>query len=451
MRRACEAVALLALSLFSMNALAQSFLGTWSAQGSAGPVVLSVQQDAAGTVTGTLSGNGATMHLNGAMEEQGMAVGSLSDDQGMVFFAMTIQGDRLMFTIMALGPDGNLDEENARVIAFSRGEAPAPAPAPPAAPPPADDAARRPPPTAEPAGTPATAPPAAAKKAAPPSKPPADGQVYRHPVGFTFRYPKGWKAQDTGDFLRLVPPNEAKAEGGSAEVYGVWGESVAAEGIPSAADPRNGQYIDGLMSQRSPPLRRQGEAQNIALGQGTGAKLTWSGEGAGGKPIVAVAYVAVIGNLGVSLFAVGLSDPVEKRRQDMEAMFGSFSVGEAQRDPSLVGNWSYFGTTAITNNSVWETDYSRAQLASDRKGTLSFSPDGSYRRVDSSHMIVGAGDVWLEDKSEEKQQGQWFAADGNLTLVDDKGNTYEYQYRVEQGAGKLLLGQGSKGTVWKRE
>jgi hypothetical protein len=117
MRASVLAASLLALAL---PASAQQFTGTFTAQGQAGPITLTLQQAAGGAVTGTLSGNGAVFQVEAQPEEAATIVGTATGPQGRLFFEATLQGDQLHVIFVEPGPDGQPNYDTAQELAFAR-------------------------------------------------------------------------------------------------------------------------------------------------------------------------------------------------------------------------------------------------------------------------------------------------------------------------------------------
>jgi len=279
--------------------------------------------------------------------------------------------------------------------------------------------------------------------------PPATKRMtYRHPVGFKFMYPADWKAQDTGEMLVLTPPNQGQSPEGPTEVYFVAGESVAGEGINDAMDPAVVEYLDKNVRQLAPHLRRAGSPSRISLSQGKGAVLDWEGKGQDGKTYAARAYVAIINDSGVGLYALGQKKLIEKRCAQLQQMFASFGFTQSQRDPQLVGKWHLSATNAIDNQSPFETSWSRAQAVGDTKTDLELRPNGTWTRVDEFHMIAGAGGLWVESNDRDVDEGIWCAGNEQLHLITKDDMWESYQYRIE--GARLRLVSGKKGLVWQR-
>jgi len=278
------------------------------------------------------------------------------------------------------------------------------------------------------------------------------GKVYRHPVGFSFWYPATWSIKEHEAFLQLIPADAGQNAEGPTEVFLVNAEDVSQDGIRSPTDPRVIEYLGQLVRSSWPFLQQVGGAEPIKMSAGKGVMFRWAGKNPRGDEIDARAFVSLLRNHAAVLLAVGFKERIRAREVDMGRMFQSFGFGEGQRDAALVGRWTLVGVTSITNESPFETAWSRAQLASETKSTLVFAPDGRWERNDKNHMIVGAGGVWLEDKSEETQRGKWNAGDGRLFMVweDQSWDDFRYQIRRTAQGIELRTLRGKKGEVWHK-
>lgn len=200
-----------------------------------------------------------------------------------------------------------------------------------------------------------------------------------------------------------------------------------------------------------PTLQRTGSPTTINMIQGQGVLLNWEGSNHQGQRVEARAYVAIINNYGVSLVALGLKGLPAKREADLRKIFDSFAFGQSQKDPNLMGRWQLFATNSLTNQSPFETDWSRAQMVSDKNSTMEFRADGTWLRTDKSHMLVIAGGTYLEDKSSDSSGGRWYASSGVLIMIWEDNSWEEYQYQIHQTAQgrQLRMVCGNSGQVWK--
>ena len=180
--------------------------------------------------------------------------------------------------------------------------------------------------------------------------------------------------------------------------------------------------------------------------------MNWQGTSPNGGVVCARAYISLIKGSGISLIALCLKDRLEAREAELERIFTSFALGEGQRDLRIAGSWNFLTTHSITNWSPFETAYSRAQMAADRTATLVIRPDGTWTRTDKTHMIAGAGGVWLESNDTKESKGTWYAGNGSLSLIWDDKSWQEYKYQIRQTPQgvRLLLTSGGKGELWER-
>ncbi len=277
------------------------------------------------------------------------------------------------------------------------------------------------------------------------------GKTYRHPTGFSFWYPADWSTRIEGELLLLVPKDQQIGAQGPNEAYIVYGESIAGQGIHSPSDPRVTQYLDQIIMSALPTLQRTGAPTPINMIQSQGVLLNWEGANNQGQRVEARAYVAIINNFGVSLIALGLKGLPAKREAELRKIFESFAFGQGQKDPNLMGRWQLFATQAITNQSVFETDWSRASMVSDKSSILEFRADGTWLRTDKSHMLVIAGGSYLEDKSCDASNGRWYASNGVLIMIWEDNSWEEYRYQIQQTSQgrQLRMVCGDSGQVWK--
>ena len=290
------------------------------------------------------------------------------------------------------------------------------------------------------------------KKAGPPLNIGEKGQMLTHPTGITVWCPKGWQTKMLDGILQMVPPDAGQGE--NYESYFLTSESVEGTGIQQADHPSVIQYLDEQMMALGYELgvafQRHGTKQTIATGQGqrNGIRLDYRANSNYG-PVNASAYATIVKGWGLVFAGVGVGDRLDRRSQSIKRIFSSFDVGEGQKDQRLVGNWHLLDTRAITNQSVWETDYSRAKLVSEDSSSIRFNPDGTWYREDRSHMIAGAGGVWLEDKSSSKQSGRWNADGKHLFLLWEDGSFANYEYRFE--GNNLKMAYEKTLEVWTRQ
>lgn len=126
--------------IFSGAVQAQDFSGTYTVTNDAGgTVTLSLNQDAQGQVTGSLTAPGVRYEVNGMVEE-GSVLGTVSNEMGGLYFAAEFDGAQLYMTLFEPDAYNQPNYDTGQTIVFSRAGGAQPTPAPqqaPAAPPPA--------------------------------------------------------------------------------------------------------------------------------------------------------------------------------------------------------------------------------------------------------------------------------------------------------------------------
>jgi len=277
------------------------------------------------------------------------------------------------------------------------------------------------------------------------------GKLYRHAIGFTFWHPETWAVKELQGYLQLTPPDPGMKDNGPTELYFVIGERVADEGIVRPNDPRVLEYLDAQVHNVAPTLQRVGAVGAAAMANGEGASLRWQATSADGSVVRALAFASIIKQHGVALMAIGLKERLDAREAVLREMFASFGFGEGKRDPQLAGKWSLVSTYALSNESPFETSWSKARMVSERQTALTLSPDGTWHKVEARHMLAGAGGLWIEDKGQKVSDGTWNAENGSLYMMGKDDSWEQYQYQLRQGAEgrELRLVSGKTGLAWK--
>jgi hypothetical protein len=119
MLRFRSAILTLALLCGAGAAVAQDFTGSFSAPlGTGGRLALVLQQDAAGRITGTLTGN-ATFHVL-AQVQNGQLTGYAITTAGRLYMDGKLQGGDLVLALAEVGPDGQPQVQTARTVTMMR-------------------------------------------------------------------------------------------------------------------------------------------------------------------------------------------------------------------------------------------------------------------------------------------------------------------------------------------
>jgi hypothetical protein len=164
-------------------AFAQNYRGTYTMTSGGVTLTLSLEQDAAGRITGTLlSTKGTRFRLDGKIEE-GIATGTCSGDSGQSYFEAEFEDGKLIFTTVEVNAGG---EGSSRSLEFVRssGSATKTAPQTPAKPAPRSEAAPK-------------------QQAPAPKSPDSGKRVNDLQMGISFIPPTGWMAQKRGEGFLL--------------------------------------------------------------------------------------------------------------------------------------------------------------------------------------------------------------------------------------------------------
>jgi hypothetical protein len=262
--------------------------------------------------------------------------------------------------------------------------------------------------------------------------------TYRHPLGLTFTIPEGWQVAEIDDGLQMTPPDAATEGGQPVEIYMIL--ASPAEGITSPADPQVGQFLDSALRNYFPFLQSGGNPQQMNVGGSPGALYTWSGKNQAGKDVLARSYVVILQNYALSLIGLGYSQNLQARTTVLDQMFVSFSIGQRQIDPQIVGRW--------TMKSEHSTSYSHAVDTY----VLDLNNDGSMIQRSSTFMSItgmeatGGTYTDLADTGTDVDgRGTWSVGNNNLYLLWDDGDISVFQYNLSFGEqGRVLVMQGHK-------
>jgi len=277
------------------------------------------------------------------------------------------------------------------------------------------------------------------------------GQLLKHPSGFSFWVPAGWQTKMLQGIMQVHPP-ESKPDADKYETYFVTTETTGA-GV-SIHDPQIIQYLDQMMIELGRELggiafsrSKSPTKVDIPQGKGKGLKAIWTGQSNVGQ-VKAEVYSYIHNNTGCVLIALGVKDRLEKRSATISRIFNSFSVGEGKLDSQLVGSWQLKRVNSMTNWSVFETSYSRAQAVNESNSTLTFKADGTWERVDQSQFLAGGGGLWVESNDKSVSKGKWNADSGALFMLWQDKSFEDYKYKLD--GSNLIMMSGKTGQQWKR-
>ena len=106
---------------------AENFAGTYTARNPAGNVVtLTLEQDAQGKVSGTLSGQGTSFKVEAEVRPEGL-LGIVTGESGALFLISRLRGNELDVVLAEQGPNGQPNMQATRQFVMTRGAAKKPA------------------------------------------------------------------------------------------------------------------------------------------------------------------------------------------------------------------------------------------------------------------------------------------------------------------------------------
>lgn len=265
----------------------------------------------------------------------------------------------------------------------------------------------------------------------------ANGQVYRHSTGWSFRAPKGWTVQVDAQEQFKLTPSGADANG---EGYGLG----YAPG-PKISDVSGAAFIgimEAEMKRLLPILSRTGEPQRLTIPLGPAAVMTWGGTTNDGTTVRARTYTAPFADGAISLIALGTPANLDKRDADLRTVFASLrreALPKEDTDSALAKAWrqrlSGKKLTQIESyNSGSSGGYnSRMDIVLRTDGRITFAKNSSV-----SIYVDGASGG---NSGEKKGGGTWriFSRGSQVLLaVTPEARQTEF-FVLSESQGKTLL------------
>ncbi len=402
-----------------------------------GPKMVVIVEQKNDALSGSIALNGKTFALTAAAPKDGGSKGSFESDGATFDVTLTKSGDELVLltggTTYTLGRwtppnplagENPLDRKPLRVAGVTI-EVPQ-------------------------ADEPATPKPVAPKPVAPK---PVDGVStagwthFVHPQGLSFDHPPGWTLQQD-DSLLLVPNDVVRnADNQVLELYVV--NADTADGITDPASAKAVQVLTQQVQSEFPFLQPQGQPERMSCRGGGGAIHSFAGTSPSGQQSLAKVHALIVGDVAVSLYAIGEASLIQKRLTTIRAVFKSYQFKRparpatpppAQRpaagslDPNLVGYWRH--TKIYLSGGFSMTTDHHLLLAAD--GTCFWN----------SNSAGGMGGVSVSSRGEGwSYQGTWSASNGTLTQKwASHGTTEVYDYYLE---GNTMMYKGRKPKLWK--
>jgi hypothetical protein len=408
-------------------------------------VVVELQDDA---LSGSIALNGKAFTLTAAPPKAGESKGTFESDGTKFDVVLKRTGDQLeletggtTYTLKRWTPPNPLAKPNPLASA--------------------DPVAADAPATGLPrvAGLPRGAPPRADSPQADPPQadPPRDPSgtvndfnwtVYKHREGLSFRHPPSWTVELPKTGLFLVPGDLARNEK-SQPLELFIADADMADGVTDPASPRAAQLITKEVQSDFPFLSPMGQPETVTCRGGPGAIHTYAGTNPIGKPTLAKVHVMIVGEIAVTLYAIGQTDIVEKRMPTAKKIFENYEFKRRPRpatppptqtpagnlDPNLIGYWRHT-KTYFSGGFSMSTDL---HLVLSDDGTCAWNSNSAGGMGGVSVRSSGSG--W-------EYTGTWSVTGKTLNFKwTSHGNTTEsHDYFIE---GNSMLYQDSKPKLWK--
>ncbi|MDQ3812707.1 MAG: hypothetical protein M3347_02000 [Armatimonadota bacterium] len=424
---------LLLLLLVPCRAAGENFSGTYTGKDASGPVTLTLRQNEAGEVSGTLADKDTTLQLWGKIDGgQVVGISSAPTTDQHALFRVRRQATGFTFEILKLGEDDGISPDPAYQVTLTRqAQPPKTAPS-----------------KATPAKSSATTKARASTKLRTSSKratgkaPAGTGRTYQHPTGFTLRYPRGWSVAVASGSPQLVPPRDGASKNTLEQYILLVGPT---QGARSVEEPRTRQAMEAEIARMFPFLKRVGNATKIKIAipsatDGTGLMLTWEGTTPQRQSVRARVFMVLHNRLSFSIFALAPPQRLAAHDKALREIYASIGYGQPSRDRQLAGTWSYSKSEGHSGGGF--------SFATQVQRELALQSNGSYVSTTASRVIGGNADVGADTGSEPTQtRGQWFAGQGLLYLLAEDASLTELAYRIEGTPGRRVLAlQGPNGT-----
>ncbi len=381
-----------AVLLAAPLAWAEDHSGTWVLD--AQELVVDLRQDATGGLSGSVSRKGVRYAIRGKVEA-GLAKGLFHDKFAGIFFEARLKGEGLEFVILESVPDSAeykriphllTRKVEAAVVAGGR-----------------------------------------------------IGKMVRHPAGFDLWIPDGWRAEESGAMLRLLPQVAEDELLGTSEVVLVVAIDLGkAPKTHQPDDQRVVHFLDNMALTMSGALRRIAAPAAITTGLRRGTFLKWTTDKVAPKSRRCHAWVTILGRNAVALVASGPGMGLISRTGDLRLVYISLGFDGSGSEPALMRSWSFQSAVRLEPEPMGTTDWSRERTAPDQGCKLTLNADGTFQRVRAD--------------GGEQDQGRWITGAGGLYLIrGDDHEVYEYVIEPEEDGMKLRLRVGERGEIWIRE
>jgi hypothetical protein len=263
--------------------------------------------------------------------------------------------------------------------------------------------------------------------------------TYRHPLGYSFEHPTGWRVEQRQQGTLILPGDAATdAAGNALEIIAL--SSQAAPGIERADDPQ----VLAFFEQNSPGMRRVSQVERLASGLGAGIVLTFEGT-LNGIDARRRLYVTLHNGEAIYVMHESSRELGPKRDDAARAIFTSLSYAQPASDPQVVGQWRRSMNTGSTDSrgGIFTQDDEAIVLHPD--GRVEYGRSTTISGTSSGVSILGGGNPNV-------QRGRYTAAGGTITVTWEQGGTERFEYSVfmHEGVPHLRIGPSGSGARFYR-
>lgn len=264
-------------------------------------------------------------------------------------------------------------------------------------------------------------------------------QLYEHMTGFRFHYPEGWKVEDVGEALSLVPPDLRKNADGPMEAMFVLGAPHG--GISDPADPRMVSQVDMLVRSQFPFLAKEGDA----VKNGRSAEVTWAGKAPTGFDAKARMWITIMRDMALGVAIVVPAEDFDKRAKTAKAISDSIDWKAPKVDRTLVGLWRNEST--YISGEFSSVTVKHMGLSADGRATWGGKMMAGMSHFDNGGNFTGSTSA---EGSGAESTGRWHAKDGKLLVQWDDNTVSEWKYYIEGTSMMLTPTDGGKRKVWEK-
>jgi hypothetical protein len=286
--------------------------------------------------------------------------------------------------------------------------------------------------------------------------------------GLSIRFPAGWKRQNMGEFIGLIPSDELIP----LSMYMVL--SVPFSSKVSIAGPEAAAKLVQVLGNLMPGMTREGNVEMLGENGTEGVRMRFTTPKMAGIATKIHVYAKNQGDLLILLAGMGSESSLTGRDAIVREMLQTISGGQAATESDGAANEVSRLVAAATSDRVPRaTTVAPAQSAASTgardpallgvwRSTESFASSGTTLAIETvyrfnedgtftlgSQSAGGSATVGISSNFKISSTGTWSAANGVLKTVNQDGETGEVKYLFHEGQLVFKRGNG-KYRFWGR-